>query len=103
MSRGVFSLMNIKQALKIAEDGYAPLFKATDFLLSNLSLAIIINTAFVDETAIDVAGAFFVVTFFYCLVSIAIYVSVLTFVDALTLLLFELLRQPPHVDCDGNR
>ncbi|MGF1749689.1 undecaprenyl-phosphate glucose phosphotransferase [Vibrio cionasavignyae] len=56
--------MNIKQALKIAEDGYAPLFKATDFLLINLSLAIIINTAFVDETAIDVAAAFFVATFF---------------------------------------
>ncbi|WP_048616795.1 undecaprenyl-phosphate glucose phosphotransferase [Vibrio coralliirubri] len=56
--------MNIKQALKIAEDGYAPLFKATDFLLINLSLTIIVNTAFVDETAIDVAGAFFVATFF---------------------------------------
>ncbi|WP_213864643.1 undecaprenyl-phosphate glucose phosphotransferase [Vibrio crassostreae] len=56
--------MNTKQALKIAEDGYAPLFKATDFLLINLSLAVIVNTVFVDETAIDVAAAFFVATFF---------------------------------------
>ncbi|MEZ9565604.1 undecaprenyl-phosphate glucose phosphotransferase [Vibrio artabrorum] len=56
--------MNTKQALKIAEDGYAPLFKTMDFLLINLSLVIIINTVFADETAIDVAEAFFVAVFF---------------------------------------
>ena len=56
--------MNTKRALKIAEDGYAPLFKATDFLLINLSLAMIINMTFVGETAIDVAAGFFVATFF---------------------------------------
>ncbi|MCY9855260.1 undecaprenyl-phosphate glucose phosphotransferase [Vibrio mediterranei] len=56
--------MKKNDALRIAEDGYAPLIKAVDFMAINLSMLFLVNSMFQQETAIDVAVAFLVAAFF---------------------------------------
>lgn len=46
------------QAIKIADDGYAVLIKASDFLLINITLTILISLRGVSETAVGLAASF---------------------------------------------
>ncbi|SMY34624.1 UDP-glucose:undecaprenyl-phosphate glucose-1-phosphate transferase [Photobacterium malacitanum] len=47
-----------KQAIKIADDGYAVLIKASDFLLLNVTLTFLISLRGVSETAVGLAASF---------------------------------------------
>lgn len=46
------------QAIKIADDGYAVLIKASDFLLINITLSFLISLRGVSETAVGLAASF---------------------------------------------
>ncbi len=46
------------QAIKIADDGYAVLIKASDFLLLNITLTFLISLHGVSETAVGLAASF---------------------------------------------
>ncbi len=51
-----------RQSLKIADDGYNILLKACDFFIINAVLSLLISSQVRDETAVDFAAGFLVVT-----------------------------------------